>query len=231
LKLRCLLVVPLVARGQVLGTFSVGRTTRPGFADDEVTLIEGLAARAALVVHTAQLHEAQRIAREAAEQAQARNAALHQLAAALSQAPTVAEIGRLTVVDATTLSAPTRRRCSCARATNWNACSRRAGAPTSAGVKTRAIAEAKVKTDKVDAEILAQSGVAVLRGCAGYVRGRPKPDTSSKDHRNQTCRAAWAGSTDDHLVHRLAVIPQHATTVPSVSANAEASHESVQAAS
>jgi GAF domain-containing protein len=93
LKLRCLLVVALVARGQILGTFSVGRTTRPGFADDEVTLIEGLAARAALVVHTAQLHQAQRIAGEAAEQAQARNAALHQLAAALSQAPTVAEIG------------------------------------------------------------------------------------------------------------------------------------------
>jgi serine phosphatase RsbU (regulator of sigma subunit) len=103
LGLRSALVVALAVTGEVLGTLTVGAVAPDRYGADDVGVLERLASRLAVVLEFARVHDTQHAARQGGERAQARNAALHELAAALSQAPTVTEIGRLAVVEATAL--------------------------------------------------------------------------------------------------------------------------------
>jgi PAS domain S-box-containing protein len=68
LKLHSALVVPLVARGRVLGTLSLARgATAEPFGAGDVTVAQELAHRAAAALETARLYEAERLARGRAD--------------------------------------------------------------------------------------------------------------------------------------------------------------------
>ncbi|MDB6156140.1 MAG: sensor hybrid histidine kinase [Chthoniobacteraceae bacterium] len=67
--LSCFVIAPLSARGRVLGTLSLSCMAGHSFSRSEVTLIEELAARAALAVDNARLYHDAAQAREAAEAA------------------------------------------------------------------------------------------------------------------------------------------------------------------
>jgi signal transduction histidine kinase len=67
-EVRSLIVVPLVAREQKLGTLVLGRTDRT-YEDNEVVFAEEIGRRAALAFDTARLYAAQQNARDAADAA------------------------------------------------------------------------------------------------------------------------------------------------------------------
>ncbi|HEX8693860.1 MAG TPA: GAF domain-containing sensor histidine kinase [Longimicrobium sp.] len=86
LGIRSYVIVPMVARGQVLGamTFVTAETGRR-FGDIDVVMAEDLARRAAMAVDNARLH------REAVEAREAADAALVEVEAALEEATTAEE--------------------------------------------------------------------------------------------------------------------------------------------
>ena len=96
LGLRSLVVVPMRARGRVLGTISLARAeSRRRFGGEELELAEDIAQRAALTIDNANLYGAEKEARHQAERIAARIGRLQTVTAALSGALTpkaVAEV-------------------------------------------------------------------------------------------------------------------------------------------
>ncbi len=88
-----LLVLPMRARGRVLGTLAVGRgiQMRP-FEDSERMLLQEVADRAAVALDVARAYEAERRARQAAEVAADRILRMQRATAALSEAVTPADV-------------------------------------------------------------------------------------------------------------------------------------------
>ena len=66
---KCLLGVPLLIEGRVLGVIHVGRFTRRPFTDDDTRLLQLVAFRVALAIDNARLFEEERAARREAEAA------------------------------------------------------------------------------------------------------------------------------------------------------------------
>ena len=96
-----LLVLPLRARGRILGTLAVARGIgmRP-FEDTERMLLQELADRAAVVLDVARAYAAERRARQDAEVAANRILRMQRATAALSEALTPADVARVAVRDA-----------------------------------------------------------------------------------------------------------------------------------
>jgi len=93
---------PLLARGRVLGSFTlISTTTDRRYGASDVGLVEELARRAALAVDNARLYEAERAARTEAETAQSRLAFLAEasevLASSLDETVTLEHLTRLAV--------------------------------------------------------------------------------------------------------------------------------------
>ena len=63
----CLMVVPLLARGTVIGTIGIPSTSKAIFARDDVRLAQTIAGQVASVIENAQLHQSVKRARDAAE--------------------------------------------------------------------------------------------------------------------------------------------------------------------
>lgn len=94
----CLLVLPLRARGSILGTLSISR--RAGvraFAPAEQLLLQEIADRAAVALDVARAYASERQAREAAEVAAERLARLQRVTVALSEAVTPADVAAVVV--------------------------------------------------------------------------------------------------------------------------------------
>ncbi len=93
-----LIVVPLRAREQPLGTILLARA-EPGrpFSLDDLDLAEDLGRRAALAIHNSALHRSEQEARRRAEQAVKRISGLQAVTAALSRAVTPAAVAEVFV--------------------------------------------------------------------------------------------------------------------------------------
>lgn len=92
------IVVPMIARGRVLG--AINACLGPGvrrFDRDDLALLEELGRRAALALDNARLFAAEREAREGAERASARAMRLQAATAALSAAVTPDDVARVAV--------------------------------------------------------------------------------------------------------------------------------------
>ncbi len=63
----CLMVVPLLARGTVIGTIGIPSTSKTVFSRDDVRLAQTIAGQVASVIENAQLHQSVKRARDAAE--------------------------------------------------------------------------------------------------------------------------------------------------------------------
>jgi sigma-B regulation protein RsbU (phosphoserine phosphatase) len=63
----CLLVVPLLARGEVIGTIGIPTNSQEIFNQDEVMLAQTIASQVASVIDNARLHQSVKQARDAAE--------------------------------------------------------------------------------------------------------------------------------------------------------------------
>jgi sigma-B regulation protein RsbU (phosphoserine phosphatase) len=63
----CLLVVPLLARGEVIGTIGIPSNSQEVFNQDEVSLAQTIASQVASVIDNARLHQSVKQARDAAE--------------------------------------------------------------------------------------------------------------------------------------------------------------------
>ncbi len=96
LGLRSYMIVPIIARQHVLGviTFATAESGRH-FGPDNLALAEELAQRAAVAVDNARLYAAEQQARSAAEQTAHRMARLQAVTAALADALTADEVGRI----------------------------------------------------------------------------------------------------------------------------------------
>jgi PAS domain S-box-containing protein len=96
LGLRSLLVVPMRARGRVLGTISLARVeTSRRFGSEELELAEDIAQRAALTIDNANLYSAEKEARHQAERIAARIGRLQTVTAALSGALTPKAVAKV----------------------------------------------------------------------------------------------------------------------------------------
>jgi PAS domain S-box-containing protein len=96
----CLLMLPLRARGRILGLLSVAR--RPGsrtFAPAEQLLLQELADRAAVALDVARAYASERLARQAAEVAAERLARMQRVTVALSEAVTPADVAHVVVSE------------------------------------------------------------------------------------------------------------------------------------
>ncbi len=63
----CLMVVPLLARGEVIGTIGIPSNSQDVFNQDEVLLAQTIASQVASVIDNARLHQSVKQARDAAE--------------------------------------------------------------------------------------------------------------------------------------------------------------------
>jgi GAF domain-containing protein len=93
------LVVPIVARGRTLGTFSISSRDPDRYTDEDLALAEGLALRAGLALDTAELYDSERRARETAVHAVANTAGLLKVTAALSGALSPAAIAEVVISE------------------------------------------------------------------------------------------------------------------------------------
>ncbi|MBK9711024.1 MAG: GAF domain-containing protein [Kouleothrix sp.] len=92
------MIVPLVARGRMLGALSLGITTSGRRYDpNDLVLAEELARRAALAIDNARLYEAEQHARAAAEAAADRTARLQSVTAALAESLTPGQAAQVVV--------------------------------------------------------------------------------------------------------------------------------------
>ncbi|MFL5348452.1 MAG: GAF domain-containing protein [Hyalangium sp.] len=96
-----LLVLPLRARGRILGTLTVARGlgARP-FEDTERMLLQEVADRSAVVLDVARAYEAERLARKQAEVAANRILRMQRATAALSEAVTPADVAGVAMREA-----------------------------------------------------------------------------------------------------------------------------------
>lgn len=101
LNLHSAMIVPLVAREQVLGimAFFWAESGRR-YDEDDLALAEELARRAAIALDNAQVYEAEQQARQEAEASAARIASLQNITAAFSEALTSAEVTRVVIEHA-----------------------------------------------------------------------------------------------------------------------------------
>ncbi len=96
LNLRSAMAVPLVARGRVLGLMLfVWAESGYRYDEQDLTLAEELARRAAIALDNVRLYEAEQLARRVAEKTTKRIAALQTVTAALSVALTPAEVSEV----------------------------------------------------------------------------------------------------------------------------------------
>ncbi|MDY7226201.1 GAF domain-containing protein [Hyalangium rubrum] len=96
-----LLILPLRARGRVLGTLSVARGLNGrAFEDAERTLLQELADRAAVALEVAHAYIAERRERQSAEQSADRSLRLQRAAAALSEAVTPSDVAGVMMREA-----------------------------------------------------------------------------------------------------------------------------------
>ncbi|HUG40382.1 MAG TPA: ATP-binding protein [Longimicrobiales bacterium] len=98
LGLRSALLVPIRVRDRTLGviTFVMAESGRP-YEEDDLAIARELAVRAGLAIENAQLHAAERDAREAAERAGERTARLQAITAGLSEAVTPSAVAEVIV--------------------------------------------------------------------------------------------------------------------------------------
>jgi PAS domain S-box-containing protein len=96
-----LLILPMRARGRILGTLTVGRglNMRP-FEDSERMLLQDLADRSAVVLDVARAYAAEKQARQAAEIAADRILRMQRATAALSEALTPADVAGVAMREA-----------------------------------------------------------------------------------------------------------------------------------
>ncbi|MBD2056182.1 PAS domain S-box protein [Oculatella sp. FACHB-28] len=89
LSLKSAMIVPLIARQQILGTLSLAiAASERRYSMDDLSLAEDLARRAALAIDNARLYRATQEAQRATEQTANRTARLQKITAALSEALT-----------------------------------------------------------------------------------------------------------------------------------------------
>ncbi|HET9723229.1 MAG TPA: GAF domain-containing protein [Actinomycetota bacterium] len=91
-RLRSLAGVPIVHEGSVKGVLHVGTLQRRTFTDEDVALLQIVAARLAPAIENARLHQAEREARATAEAEAARLRVSGSLAEALSHVPSMPEM-------------------------------------------------------------------------------------------------------------------------------------------
>ena len=98
LGLKSYIIVPLVARGRILGaiTFVTAESGRQ-YSPADLPLVEDLARRAALAVDNARLYRETQEAKQVAEETAERNASLQAVTAALSEALTPAQVAEVVV--------------------------------------------------------------------------------------------------------------------------------------
>ena len=98
LGVRSAMIVPLPARGRVLGaiTFVAAESGRL-YKENDLRFAEELARRAALAIDHARLHDLERSLRQRAERASERTERLQKVSAALSQALTPAEVAEVLI--------------------------------------------------------------------------------------------------------------------------------------
>jgi PAS domain S-box-containing protein len=98
LSLKSYMIVPLLARGRILGAITfVTAESKRRYSSSDLPLVEDLARRAALAVDNARLYRETQEARQVAEQAAERNAALQAVTAALSETLTQAQVAQIVV--------------------------------------------------------------------------------------------------------------------------------------
>jgi PAS domain S-box-containing protein len=93
--LRSLAGVPILHQSEVIGVLHVGSVRPRWFAEDDVALLEIVAARLAPAIANAQLHESERLAREAAEQDAARLRLVQDVAEVLGTLRPLEEMGEV----------------------------------------------------------------------------------------------------------------------------------------
>ncbi|NJL35562.1 MAG: PAS domain S-box protein [Leptolyngbyaceae cyanobacterium SM1_4_3] len=98
LNLKSAMVVPLIARQQILGTLSLATVQpRRPYSTADLSLAEDLARRAALAIDNARLYRATQEAQRATEQTANRTARLQKITAAFSEALTPYEVAEVVV--------------------------------------------------------------------------------------------------------------------------------------
>jgi PAS domain S-box-containing protein len=98
LKLKSLMIVPLISRGRILGAMSFMLTESNRHYDEaDLNLAEEIARRAALALDNARIYKAEQEARKTAEIAAKRIASLQSITALLSEAVTPAQVARVIV--------------------------------------------------------------------------------------------------------------------------------------
>ena len=96
-RLRSLVGVPILHRGEVTGVLHVGSVQTRRFTEDDVALLEIVAARLAPAIENAQLHEAERVARAAAEEDAARLRLIGEVTEALGTMRPIADVARVAI--------------------------------------------------------------------------------------------------------------------------------------
>jgi PAS domain S-box-containing protein len=100
LRIRSLIVVPLISRGDAFGTITfVATGSRRRYGDGDVPLVEELGRQASMAVENALLYAKEQHARQAAEAAVARLARLQAVTASLSRTVSVEEVGETIVSE------------------------------------------------------------------------------------------------------------------------------------
>jgi PAS domain S-box-containing protein len=94
-RLRSLVGVPILRHGEVRGVLHAGSIRPRRFSQEDVALLELVAARLEPAIENAHLHETERMARAAAEQDAARLRLVQSVAGALGAVRPVDEIGRI----------------------------------------------------------------------------------------------------------------------------------------
>ena len=98
LGLRSAIIVPLTVRGRALGAISfINAESGRSYTEDDLVVAMELAGRAGLAIENAQLHAAEREAREHAERSGERMARLQAITAGLSEAVTPAAVAEVIV--------------------------------------------------------------------------------------------------------------------------------------
>lgn len=95
LRLGSALVIPLIARGAVLGAAAFGRSASPPYDDRDVRLAEDLGQRAAMAIDNARLFALTLEARRRAEESAERTQRLQELTAAIAAAASESEVSEL----------------------------------------------------------------------------------------------------------------------------------------
>lgn len=99
LGIRSAQFIPLVVRGEAIGVLALGWVSERSFDEEELAQAREFSNRAGLALANARVYDAERTARERAEQASKRLRTLHRITAALAQAVTAADAARVIVEE------------------------------------------------------------------------------------------------------------------------------------